>query len=402
MLYKDSVLLFKNNKMMRVFFNFFFFLEFKLLIIDLFLIFKYSKYLNNFFVFTLVTKHTSAILNLNVFSTNRFFKNKSTLGYEKIFYFCNLKKKKKLLHLIFKKKAGLFKRRWSLKNSLFYKNYFDIRNFFYKKNNFTINRIDSNNFVEFSNKKTRFKNTNNCVTYEKFKRVSNVSSNNISTFLPTLNFKFIKKKKRRTNVIRVNRKFKKVLFFNRIVFSNFFFYNKVPQHKITKYISKFDNTKKNNINLKMRMMLFVILLSGRFFFFKQDSFYFIKVFGVFVNGNVCKNPLKILNTGDIIQMPVASTYYYFIRSGDAQWNYFYKKYLKLFQKLINDRKKIAPNWVYKLIYFNLRTPYYLEIDYAVLSIIILYRPKLTECIFDIFNINIAANLFRTYNWRTLA
>jgi len=50
----------------------------------------------------------------------------------------------------------------------------------------------------------------------------------------------------------------------------------------------------------------------------------------------------------------------------------------------------------------LYTPHYLEIDYTILSIIILYRPKLVECIFDIFNINIAANLFRTYNWRTLA
>ena len=93
----------------------------------------------------------------------------------------------------------------------------------------------------------------------------------------------------------------------------------------------------------MRMMLFVVLLSGRFFFFKQDSHYFIKVYGVFINGGICKNPLKILNIGDVVQIPIVNTYYYFIRSGDAQWSYFYKKYLKLFQKLISDRKRIAPN-----------------------------------------------------------
>lgn len=318
MLCKDSTLLFKNNKVMRFFFNFLIFLELKFLIVDLLLIFRYSKYFNTFFVFALIIKPAGAVLNLTVFSSNRFHKSKSTLGYEKIFYFCNLKKKNKLLHLIFKKKSGLFKRRWSFKNSLFYKNYFDVRNYFFKKNSFNINRIDSNNFIDFSNKNARFKNSNNCVSYEKFKRSYSVNCSNISTFLPTLDFKFIKKKKRRTNVIRVNRKFKKVLFFNRIVFSNFFFFNKVPQHKITKYVSKFNNFKKNNINLKMRMMLFVVLLSGRFFFFKQDSHYFIKVYGVFINGGICKNPLKILNIGDVVQIPIVNTYYYFIRSGDAQ------------------------------------------------------------------------------------
>ena len=94
MLHKDSALLFKTNKVMRFFFNFLIFLELKFLIVDLLLIFKYSKYFNTFFVFALVIKPAGSILNLTVFSSNRFHRGKSTLGYEKIFYFCNLKKKK--------------------------------------------------------------------------------------------------------------------------------------------------------------------------------------------------------------------------------------------------------------------------------------------------------------------
>jgi hypothetical protein len=61
-----------------------------------------------------------------------------------------------------------------------------------------------------------------------------------------------------------------------------------------------------------------------------------------------------------------------------------------------------PSWVEKLAYLNDDVPSFLEVDFTILSIIVIYDCHLLRDI----NTNISRNtllyLNRTYNWRTLA
>ena len=410
---KSDIVFFCKHKKLCSFFNFLVFIELKFSIMDIILIFKFSKYLNSFIFFKIsdcinifnLNKPLDSFINQSYYN-HRHFGKKLNRGYWSILYHCNSKKKNKIIQLILKKKAGLFKRRGFLKKSLFFKNYNAINkhNRLIKHKNIFRNYKNKLKLKELSNNVIQIKRSPR-VFVKKLKRESVLNKNNISNYMRTFNFKYIKnrRKYKRTNVIRINRRFKKVLYNNRSIFNNFFFNKKVPQYKITKYVDKFKNQKKKNNIYTTRFSLFIVLLSSRFFFFKQDSFYFIKVYGVFINGRISKNPLKILKVGDVLQIPIVSTYYFFVRNSNEYWIYFYKKYLKIIDKLrYRPKEKNIPNWVYRLTYFNLFVPYYLEVDYVLLTIVVLYEPKAQERVFEHISKYVAIHLMRTYNWRTLA
>ena len=84
--------------------------------------------------------------------------------------------------------------------------------------------------------------------------------------------------------------------------------------------------------------------------------------------------------------------------------YFLTKYKKKFSKLsltygknFLQRSYYMPNWIYKLVYFFSDVPKNIEIDYSMLTFIVLYNPTIYFDTHLIFNFNLSFFLFRLYN-----
>ena len=130
---------------------------------------------------------------------------------------------------------------------------------------------------------------------------------------------------------------------------------------------------------------------------------YIKKYGVYLNGNICKIIYKTINPGDIIQLVIVSNYYVFLKKNTAVFDLFYKKYLRVFSKYRNKylRKK-TPSWIYKLSNFNADVSVFLEVDYVTLSAFYLYTPKFLQNTNIVLWRYISIFLFRTYNWKKLS
>ena len=115
----------------------------------------------------------------------------------------------------------------------------------------------------------------------------------------------------------------------------------MKQFKVTKFVENFKKFHGSNFFVKLQSTLFMILIFCRFFFFKSDSMLYIKKYGVYLNGNICKIIYKTINPGDIIQLVIVSNYYVFLKKNTAVFDLFYKKYLRVFSKYRNKylRKK---------------------------------------------------------------
>lgn len=181
------------------------------------------------------------------------------------------------------------------------------------------------------------------------------------------------------------------------------------QFTITKFAEQFKAHPKLNIYKQIQTTLFMTLISSQFFFFKEDCFLFLKNSGVFVNGKICTNPYKLLIPGDIIQLPVLNTFYnYFFKLNRLNF-YFFKKYnLKLHKLFLSKKRRfrtrsyLTPKWIHKLAFVGEDIPTNLEVDFTILTIILLYECNTAHDIHTNIAKYTLLYLHRTYNWRTLA
>lgn len=241
--------------------------------------------------------------------------------FRKLFKSSVLIKKKLILNLILFRKRSLLKRKYNFKKLLFKKNYQRIKKTTFLRKKFHF-------FRDFKKKKFFLKKTSLISLSSKKiffdrKKEKKITNNN---------FKKVFKKKQRI-FINVFRKFIKNLKINRELIKELFFKKFTRQHKITNFFKKFNQSRNINVLTILQSFLYIVLLNCQFFKFKVDVFFYLKKFGVFVNGVLCFNPYKVLAPNDVIQLPILNQYYFFFKHQQYMTNLFFLKYKKKYNKL---------------------------------------------------------------------
>jgi len=184
----------------------------------------------------------------------------------------------------------------------------------------------------------------------------------------------------------------------------FFFLKKFSKTKnIKKFIHKTKAINKQKFYLIFELMLFNCLLRSLLIQFFNDVFYFIKNGLVFVNGLVIKNPYYITNVGDKIQLIILKNFYYFyIFKKSLLLKYLFKIKIKIWalnKSKINYYKQVSSrvqNNVINTMFYYIDIPKYMEVDFSLLMIILLFRPKN----YFLYNIYIL-KFFSNYMFRLL-
>lgn len=387
---------------------------YKYKIYNILLLIRFSKYSNFFvpvffpFFFTKLS-----IKNKAYHICNKMPQTWNLTSFYNLFFLNSSTKKDVLRAISVKRKNSLFKKYNTYRKSLFWKlrffvkqkkqqqnKYSNIRNFLKydvinKKNNFLNLKYNILRKIKKKSRPTAILNTN----YKYFKKI----------FKITRSYKYRNFFKKKLHIYRMNKRFNKRYYANRLIFREVFLKPKNRQFAITKFIEKFKKCGNYNIYKQTQKHLFLILISSQFFFFKSDCFFFLKKYGVFINGKCCTNPYIVLKIGDVVQLPIINTFYNYYKIFRSSMFFFYKKFNSKFFRYIRSKKKryrtksiYMPRWVSRLAYISNDVPSFLEVDYTILTIIVIYDCNSYTDIHKNIKHNVLLHLYRTYNWRTLA
>jgi len=224
------------------------------------------------------------------------------------------------------------------------------------------------------------------------------------------NFRFRRRKRFQSNFF-LKKFFLKSLYKNRNLFRIFFLLNKkTRQKKITKII--FRKSKKFFKNNTYEYSIINILLRSHFFYFIKDAFIFLKSNLIFLNGIVCKNYDFFVNIGDRIQLEVHSSFYKylmfcrkFFKKKIAlirynAWRFFKQKYYQK-RKYFRLKKRKNPKYYLFFFLFKLNIPKYLEVDFLILTSIILKRVDISLQTTYFVKKLFSYKLFSLYNFKKI-
>lgn len=320
-------------------FSFFFFNIYKYTAIYLLLSVRFSQFSNFFF-----TVYTGLFLPFIDFKTkvtifsSEYVDNNNIQNITNIFSSISTSKKNILIAVAQKKRTNLFKKYNSYKRSLFYDAYATV------KSSFLLNNRKTRFFYNFKFENELFNPLDTAFNFSKNtpENANKFSQTNYSFFKKfffnkkIINKPFLHKKH---YLYRMHKKFSVRYYANRLIFKHVFLPEKSKQFTITRFVENFKTHKIQNFYKQIQLFLFSTLLSSQFFFFKTDCFYFIKHYGVFINGKICTNPYKVLVPGDVLQLPVISSYFFFLKKFDNISFFFFKKYTAKFHRMFASRKK---------------------------------------------------------------
>lgn len=304
-------------------------------------------------------------------------------------YFTFLTKLKKLLSskksyfidtFISKKRGGVFKKRNNVKNFLFFR---------------TKKLLLFNLKKKFNNKYFNIFKKNECKT----------SFNNL--FLKS----FDKRKSKFNNFFNLKslplkKGFFKVLLENRNLIKTVYFFKNKKNNFLNKFISKKIFVPTKDFYLKHEFSLLNILIRSQFFYFKTDVLVAFRHTAIYVNGIPIFNLNKFLNIGDRIQILITDNYYYYFRTYKFITTNFLKKIKKKMLRMFkpkNDMYKqksnYIPDWIFKMIYYYNDIPLYLEVDFIIMTAVIISKPfRFYE--YNFINwIFLSSYIYRLYNWK---
>lgn len=186
-----------------------------------------------------------------------------------------------------------------------------------------------------------------------------------------------------------------------------FYHKKSRNYKITKFFLKL-STKATLINwlIDWEFKLINIILRSKISrSYKQASSLIVCGY-VFVNGIINTNKNHLVLQGDLIQIPVNTSW--FLK--DRLQTSFFNKFLKDLDRYTKKNHLLARRYFFKpskkersWLLENLRnfskTPTYMEVDYTTLSIIILRRVVNSNEVLPIYTNTFKPLSARLYNWR---
>lgn len=258
-------------------------------------------------------------------------------------------------------------------------------NYFNKINqNHHLNLI---NFVKLNNKNNVENFSKNLFLYKKLMR-------NQLSIAPSLKF------------LHLNTKWFKLYHNNRQLIKFFLFRKKKKQYFLTKLLSPLTKQSFSLFFTNLELNLINLLVKSRFALSYQHAKDLLFLGYVYINSKRTTNFLYLLKPNDCIQIIFDEIYL-------INYQYFYmhlknkQKHIKYcFQRWYNNRfdfykqhTKRFPNWLLKLMFFKMDIPLYLEIDYSILTTIVIRNP------FFFYELNLYLykfiNLYfiRLYNWK---
>lgn len=325
----------------------------------------YAYYTYTFYILDVFKKHKYIRLFLKRGKRKPFWKLKRKFKFFKRMKFKRFKRK---LLITFPFKKNLILNVFSQKNILFLKRSFGLFKYRFDKKKYTLYRMK---YILDKVRKKRIKPRN--FSFRPFKKryFSRLFYNPLrSTLMLTTNNK-------------ANRQFKQ-----------------------TKIVSKI--TKKDNwINsLVSDTFIWKILVKCKFFFNRKKAIFFIVNAGVYINGELEKNPYRVVEAGDTIQ--IARTYFFskiFFKRFKRLRRFVRRirsRVFRLMRHKINPNKqatKNVPSWILRFENFKSYRSVHVQSDYLTYSFIVIYRPMHILNYIDKFYMPNTAYLLRLYNWR---
>lgn len=216
--------------------------------------------------------------------------------------------------------------------------------------------------------------------------------------------KFVKHSNR-PKTVNVKNRFNRVFFENRKILTTISNYRSLRQKHFTNLFSSF--LKKNFLKtfFAFELNIINILLKSRFFFSKKQAQQALHNNIVFVNG-VYANEKLFLKTGDRIQLIVNPSYYYIHKVSVLYSAKFQRKVSQHIWRLVRFTSNIykqaathVPRWVFSIVNKKMDIPYYLEVDFLVLTSVMLTTPFWVRDFSFFLKKFLNFNLLRLYNWR---
>ncbi len=192
---------------------------------------------------------------------------------------------------------------------------------------------------------------------------------------------------------------------NREILKYFTKINYSKKNKITKYFSKIIKYPMFYNLIKSEFSVINLLIRSKFVFNEMEANFFLQNGFVFLNGCSINNNV-VIKLGDVLSLSISDDYFNFYKInlsnklkltysiGYVLWrlnrfkgNFYKQPYTKI------------PDWIYKLNHFYEDVPSFLEVDYSVLSCVIVKYPQ------NFYNYNynftkfISFFLNRQYNWK---
>lgn len=177
--------------------------------------------------------------------------------------------------------------------------------------------------------------------------------------------------------------------------------------KIFKNLSKINgNFIKKYINLELNLLY--LLIRSNFAYNKNDSAWLIDNGFIFINSKLCKNKNHKTNKNDIIQMILYKNefiHYRYIISTEVtrlcrMWTTLYR-YFNIKSKPFKTQPTSKKSWLIKSLWNQTDIPKYLEVDFIIMTIIIIYNPISNKDIFPFFLSEIKFSIIKLYNWKYL-
>ena len=239
-------------------------------------------------------------------------------------------------------------------------------------------------------------------------------SKRVVSFLKTNQNKFrfqSKRKKKIQSNFFVKKFFLKSLYKSRNLFRTSFLLNKkTRQKRITKLI--FRKSKKFYKNNTYEYSLLNILLRSHFFYFIGDAFIFLNHSLVYLNGTVCNNYDSFLGIGDKVQLEINPPFYNYLKKCRNffkkklalikynSWMFYRKKHYQN-RKYFRLKKRKSPNYYLHFFLFKLDIPKFLEVDFLILTSIILKKIDISLQTTYFFKKLFSYKLFSLYNFKKI-
>ena len=171
------------------------------------------------------------------------------------------------------------------------------------------------------------------------------------------------------------------------------------QHRWTKYFLSLSNAGGVSILYQLEFSLFWILMHSYFFFSKFELIFFFLKTLIFINGAPAKQLTMQIFINDVIQFRLNTLVAIFLVNSNYNFLKNKNKFLFKFFKSLNKNLNLLNNWRDKLALFFFDIPNYLEIDFFVCSIIVLYYPVYNFEYQPFITQQTPWSAIKVYNWK---
>lgn len=153
------------------------------------------------------------------------------------------------------------------------------------------------------------------------------------------------------------------------------------KNRLIKAVKSFNHTSFYSRLLRFEMSALSVLLKTSFVWSFNDAKYLINSGYFYVNGNLVRNAQQELSAGSRLQLPITKSSFVWFGSKKKSLQKGYKKAnrLRWYKKRVRSsrfrkRSYLYPKWLFKYVLVGSKSPNLLEIDYSILSAIVLYKP----------------------------